>query len=344
MAPSIPAPGTRMTSRDTSIRRSTPTWCRGSEARWRPVTPGRSRRVRRLGTTVLSRQATCAGAAGGRLLRVRTTAATGRSPDGHRTIPAPTRSADVTILIGPRAMDVAATTPIPSLIRTPRRGSSARHPPLPRPRRNRPRVPGHRRHRAGAATAPNPSLGPPRNRRSGTSRGSGPARAATGGPVTPGPAGTCSRRPARIRHRPLFPRPARAPPQSRQPHVRPAPGPSRPGGRPPRPSPLVRAVAALRASLRTRNLTLPTGVPQAGRARAGLPADRRPGRPPPGRLPIRGPRTRCPAAGGLAAGPLCGRRPGTTLRSKPRSRPQPAGAHGRRGPGAGRAGGATGRS
>ena len=269
-----------MTSRDASIRRSTPTWCRGSEARWRPVTPGRSRRVRRLGTTLLSRQATQGGAAGGRPLRVR----------------------------------------------------------------NRPRVPGHRRHRAGAATAPNPSLGPPRNRRSGTSRGSGPARAATGGPVTPGPAGTCSRRPARIRHRPLFPRPARAPPQSRQPHVRPAPGPSRPGGRPPRPSPLVRAVAALRASLRTRNLTLPTGVPQAGRPRAGLPADRRPGRPPHGRLPIRGPRTRCPPPGGLAAGPPCGRRPGTTLRTRLRSRPQPPGAHGRRGPGAGRAGGATGKS
>jgi hypothetical protein len=73
-----------------------------------PVTPGRSRRVRRLGTTALSRQATQAGAAGGRLLPVRTPAATGRSRGRHGTIPAPTGSADVN---SPRRLPAAARTP-----------------------------------------------------------------------------------------------------------------------------------------------------------------------------------------------------------------------------------------
>ena len=110
------------------------------------------------------------------------------------------------------------------------------------------------------------------------------------------------------------------------------------------------AVAARRVSLRALDLTVTSGGPQTGSPPAGALAVRLPGRPPASRRPIPGPGTRRPRAGGPTAGLLCGRRRGTMIGTRTRSRQEPAGVPGhpgrprrpgRRGPGAGPAGAAA---
>ena len=291
-----------------------------------PGTAGLGWRATRRGTASPGPPATRVADAGGRLAPVRAPGATGRSPGADGRIPRVTRA--------------------PARPRAP----AGARPSLPGPA-------GHRR-AADAVTGPNPNPnlnpnegpGPGWNRPSGTAPRTAPVPAAMAGePTTPGLAGRCRRwsavTSARVRHPPPAPRAGCAPRPARPPTAGPAPAPSPPGG--PRPSRSARAVAARRASLRALDLTVTSGGPQTGSPPAGAPAVRLPGRPPASRRPIPGPVTRRSRAGGPAAGLLCGRRRGTMMGTRTRSRQDPPGAPGhpgrggRRGPGAGPAGAAA---
>jgi hypothetical protein len=204
---------------------------------------------------------------------------------------------------------------------------------LGRPPRNRPPRTGPRRPGVGAGIVRIPHPRPARHRRSGTARRSGPDPAATAGRLaTPGLAGTARWKPGQVRRQPPIPQAAPAPRPAGPRPAGPTPAPSRPGADPPNLQ--VGGAAAARASLRIRNLIVTTGGPGSSSPLAARGRDPRRS----GRLPIGGPRTRWARAGAPAAGPRCGRRPRTGLRSTTRPSRPASGRRDRRGRAAGHGG------